>query len=449
MQSNGGLIDTATARGECIKLLESGPAAGVMGAVTICERLGLPGAIAFDMGGTTAKAGVVEDGTVMMASSTMVGGYTQGLPIQIPLVDIHEVGTGGGSIASVGAGGLRVGPRSAGATPGPACYGLGGTEPTVTDANLVLGRLCAEHFLGGQMRLDIGKARRAIQEYVADPLGLDVHEAANGIIRIAATAMSHVVTRVTTERGLDASEFPLVAYGGAGPLHAGLVARELLIPQVVIPPSPGHACAFGMLTTDLRRDVVRTWFCPLDAVDPKELLRIFTQLREDGARGLGGSRSAGAPRFGSGADMRYVGQEHAVHVSFSEELPAGRELDTIKQLFDQAHQRRYGFNAPAERAEIVSLHVSAFRTLPKPTIDRIAAADPDQPPRPIETRPVYFTETAGMVPTPVFARADLLSGHRLQGPALVEEHASTTVLFPGDTLQVSDFGDLLIAIGED
>lgn len=446
VQSNGGLCDAGTARRECIRLLESGPAAGVIGALAISRRLSLPGAIAFDMGGTTAKAGVVQDGSVMMAGSIMVGGYAQGLPIQIPLVDIHEVGTGGGSIARVGPGGIRVGPDSAGAAPGPACYGLGGTLATVTDANLVLGRLAPDRFLGGHMKLDLARARKAIEEQVARPLGLDLHEAASGIIRIATTTMSDVVTRVTTERGLDASDFPMIAYGGAGPLHAGLVARELMIPRVIVPPSPGHACAFGMLMTDLKRDLVRTWFRPLDATDPQDLARIFRELCESGASALSTAGGTADVSFTRGADMRYVGQEHAVNVAFPLEFQRGRELETIKTLFDEAHERRYGFSGRAERAEIVSLHVSAIRVLPKPRIEPIAAHPSGAVAKPESTRPVYFGEEGALIPTLVYARDRLCAGERLQGPALIEEYASTTVVFPGDVVEVSPYGDLMVSI---
>ncbi|HWD57042.1 MAG TPA: hydantoinase/oxoprolinase family protein, partial [Stellaceae bacterium] len=221
VQSSGGLFDIDDAQRACIRMLESGPAAGVTGTKALCDATGMTNAIAFDMGGTTAKAGVIHDRQVLMTGNAMIGGYVGGLPVQMPMIDIQEVGTGGGSIARVEAGGgLRVGPESAGAEPGPACYGLGGTEPTITDASLVLGRLGADRFLGGEMRLDLAAAERAISERIAQPLGLGLAAAAEGILRIATTKMSHVVRWVTTERGLDAADFALVAYGGAGPLHA-------------------------------------------------------------------------------------------------------------------------------------------------------------------------------------------------------------------------------------
>ena len=211
------------------------------------------------MGGTTAKAGVIHNGEALTTGAALIG-YDQALPVQIAMMDIFEVGTGGGSIARVEEGSLRVGPQSAGAAPGPACYGLGGREPTVTDANLVLGRLSADRFLGGEMRLDVAAADAALRERVAKPLGMDVTAAADGILRVAVTAMSYAVKGVTTERGLDAGDFALVAYGGAGPLHAVEVAREIGIRTVIVPTAPGVFSAFGMLFSDLRYDFVRTWF---------------------------------------------------------------------------------------------------------------------------------------------------------------------------------------------
>ncbi|MET0680388.1 MAG: hydantoinase/oxoprolinase family protein, partial [Burkholderiales bacterium] len=283
VQSTGGLFDAAQARSECIRMLESGPAAGVIGTQLLCAALGLERAIAFDMGGTTAKAGVVVHGKALMANTAMIGGYAEGLPIQIPMIDIQEVGTGGGSIARLAPGGaMRVGPQSSGAQPGPVCYALGGEEPTVTDANLVLGRLAADRFLGGDMRLDADGARRALRSRIAEPLGLPIEEAGDGIVRIAVASMANVVKRVTTERGLDARDFPLVSYGGAGPLHAVLVARELQIRRVIVPNAPGHFSAFGMLVADLRRDYVRTLFARL-ATAPFELFdRILGEMEEAG-----------------------------------------------------------------------------------------------------------------------------------------------------------------------
>lgn len=450
VQSSGGLYDVAHAQRECVKMLESGPAAGVIGTGAVCRRLGLANAIAFDMGGTTAKAGVVLNGEVMMAGNIMIGGYMEGIPIQIPVIDVQEVGTGGGSIARVETGGgLRVGPQSAGAVPGPVCYALGGSEPTVTDANLVLGRLSFDRFLGGEMRLDIAAAGQALQQRIAGPLGIGTLDAANGIIRIAATSMSNIVTRVTTERGLDAGNFAMVAYGGAGPLHAGLVAKELRIPTVIIPPSPGHFSAYGMLVADLRRDFVRTWFVPLEAAGFDQMEAIYGSMETEGRRALEHDVSDNARIVVSrAADMRYVGQEHSVAVDLPMELFANRDRAGIKRHFDEVHAKRYGFHGSKEPAELVSLHCSVVGLLDKPSPKRMPRQDPEQARKNAlaGSRKVHFTEHDDWVDTPAYARDRLAAGAKIAGPALIEEYASTTVVFPGDQLEVSEFGDLIISI---
>lgn len=450
VQSNGGLFDIARAQRECVRMLESGPAAGVIGAKVVCDRLGLRNAIAFDMGGTTAKAGVVLNREVMMAGNMIVGGYAEGLPIQIPLIDTQEVGTGGGSIARIEeGGGLRVGPQSAGASPGPVCYDLGGTAPTVTDANLILGRLSADNFLGGEMKLSLKKATEALRMQIAEPMGISLTEAANGIIRIAATTMSNVVTRVTTERGLDGGDFAMVAYGGAGPLHACIVARELNIPQVIIPLSPGHFSAYGMLMADLRWDFVRTWFKPVNQLDFSEFEKIYADLEAEGIGLLERDIERSRMVCARAADMRYVGQEHPVTVELPGAFFLRPDRAALKQLFDNEHMKRYAFNAPGEPAEIVSLHSSVIGGLDKPHAKRLRAAGGKSGRKPAvkaAKRKVYLTEARGYVDTPVYARSDLAAGQRIAGPTLIEEYASTTVVFPGDRLEVSKYGDLVITI---
>ena len=449
VQSTGGLYDAAQASRECIRMLESGPAAGVIGTRELCKAIGLPNAIAFDMGGTTAKAGVILDGTELTANQVMIGGYAEGLPIQIPMIDIEEVGTGGGSIARVAQGrALRVGPESAGAVPGPVCYGGGGTEPSVTDANLLLGRLAPDLFLGGEMQLDEDAARRAMAERVADPLGLTITAAADGIIRVAVTQMANVVKRVTTARGLDARDFAMVAYGGAGPLHAALVARELQIKRVFIPNAPGHFSAYGMLVSDLRRDFVRTIFAPL-ANAPFDLFeQMFTEME---MRGRSEIDSAAPGRLDivvkHAADMRYVGQEHSVTVEVPGDAFANRDVAAIKAAFDAVHTLRYGYASDDESAEIVSLRLSVSGIIAKPAqaaIARTASASADV--ALISVRPVEFGVLGGCLETPIYDRARLLAGHRIAGPALVQEYASTTVLPPGDQLEVDAIGNLIISI---
>ena len=316
MQSNGGLSEVEMARRQCIQMMESGPAGGVVGTMALCELLDLDAAIAFDMGGTTAKACVIRRGQPSLSPDYFIGGYNEGLAIRIPVLDIVEVGTGGGSIAWLDEGeGLHVGPRSAGAEPGPASYGRGGTEPTVTDANVILGRLSPERFLGGEMRLDQAAAETALRERLARPLSVSQQRAAEGMLQVATSAMANAVRHVTLERGLDPRDFTLVAYGGGGPLHAAPVAKELSIGKIIIPTAPGHFSAVGMLMADLRRDYVQTLFERMDDLEMFQLEDQYEKLEDEGRLAL---EASGIPTnrifFERAADMRYVGQEHAVAV---------------------------------------------------------------------------------------------------------------------------------------
>jgi N-methylhydantoinase A len=446
VQSTGGLYEAGQAQSQCVRMLESGPAAGVIGTQALCHALGIDNAIAFDMGGTTAKAGVIYHGEALTTGAALLGGYDKALPVQIAMMDIFEVGTGGGSIARVQAGGLRVGPQSAGAAPGPACYGLGGTEPTVTDANLLLGRLGADRFLGGEMRLDVRAAERALKERIADPLRLDVTTAADGILRIAATAMSYAVKGVTTERGLDAGDFVLVAYGGAGPLHAVEVAREIGIRKIIVPNAPGVFSAFGMLFADLRYDFVRTSPMRLDEACFDHIENVYRELEQQG-RGAIAATSVRPHKvtIRRAADMRYVGQEHAVTVDLPLSVFAKEDRKAIKRHFDEMHALRYGTSAPEEPAEIVSLRTTVTGLMRKPPQAKIGRGGR----APVKAafsgkRPVYFDR---FIATPTYRRAALAAGNRISGPALIEEHASTTLLRPGDALEVDAFGNLVITVG--
>jgi N-methylhydantoinase A len=448
VQSTGGLIAVGEAQNACIRMLESGPAAGVIGTKALCEHIGLANAIAFDMGGTTAKAGVIHSGEVLMTGSALIGGYATGLPIQMPMIDIQEVGTGGGSIARVELDALHVGPESAGAHPGPVCYGLGGTEPTVTDANLILGRLAADRFLGGEMRLDLDAARRTLSDKIARPLGLDLMAAADGVLRIATTKMSHMVRWVTTERGLDAADFSLVAYGGAGPLHAAMVARELRIASVVVPRAPGHFSAFGMLVADLQRDFVTTWFTPLAQASFATLEEIYAEMERRGREAVTRSRVAiTGLAIERAADMRYVGQEHAVTVELPLGLFQAQDRAGIKRRFDAVHETRYGYSATGENAEIVSLRSAVTGLLSKPVFEPIGGGHLEPPEQALRgAHAVYFAEAGGCLDTAIYERGALLAGNRIVGPALVEEYASTTVVHPGDAVTVDAFGNLIIDI---
>jgi N-methylhydantoinase A len=445
VQSTGGLYEAEQAQTQCVRMLESGPAAGVIGTQALCRTLNIPNAIAFDMGGTTAKAGVIHRGEALTTGAALIGGYDKALPVQIAMMDIFEVGTGGGSLARVEDGFLRVGPQSAGAQPGPACYGLGGEEPTVTDANLVLGRLGADRFLGGEMKLDVAAAERALQR-VAKPLGMSVTEAADGILRIAATTMSYAVKGVTTERGLDAGDFVLVAYGGAGPLHAVAVAREIGIRNVIIPGAPGVFSAFGMLFSDLRYDYVRTHLMQLADAPFDDIEAVFRELEQQGRAAIAAtSVKPHQITVKRALDMRYVGQEHPVTVDLPLRLFQKQDRKAIKQHFDDDHMQRYGTSAPAERAEIVSLRTTVTGLMKKPPQEKIRRGAAT-PPKAAFTgkRPVSFGGRFRAAPT--YRRAELLASNRISGPALIEEHASTTVLMPGDRMTVDAYGNLVIKV---
>ncbi len=450
VQSNGGLFPVSDARVECVRILESGPAAGVIGTQAICAELGLSDAIAFDMGGTTAKAGVIYNGKPLTSSSALIGGYDRALPIQVPMMDIFEVGTGGGSIARLVEGNaLRVGPQSAGSQPGPACYGQGGQNPTVTDANLLLGRLDPAHFLGGQMKLDVAAAEKVMQEKIAGPLGISVTQAAEGIVRIAATAMSYAVKGVTTERGLDAGAFSMVVYGGAGPLHASAIARELGIRRVLVPSSPGHFSAYGMLFSDLRYDYVRSCFERLATVSFDRIEALYQEMEERGRAAI--AKSAIEPDsivISRAADMRYVGQEHAVTVDLENAIFDRADRAAIKSAFDAVHLQRYGTSAPNEPSDLVSLRITVAGLMSKPPREKLPMSGEKPPDEALlAPRKVCFSAQAGFVDTPIYLRDKLQAGNRIHGPALIEEHASTTTLMPDDLLVVDAFGNLDISVG--
>ena len=448
MQSSGGLCNVETARRQCIQMMESGPAGGIVGSAALAESFGTSDLICFDMGGTTAKACVLRAGTAGMSSDYFVGGYDEGLVIRVPVLDIKEVGTGGGSLAWIDeGGGLHVGPQSAGASPGPACYGLGGTRPTVTDANLILGRLSAARFLGGRMALDAGAAERAILQHIAEPLSLDQYAAAAGIVAIANAAMANAVRAVTTERGLDPRDFTLVAYGGAGPMHAVEVARELAVRRVLIPRSPGHFSAVGMLTADLRREYVRTHFTRFTDGVGAELDAICEGLEAEArvwldATGLARDGAA----FERTADMRYVGQEHAVNVPIERPFSAPGSHETIAAAFNAAHQQTYSHSAPDEAAEVVSLRVSIVGQLPKPRWHAVPAGTGSiGDDAIIERRNVRFHVREAQE-TIVYDRERLRSGDLIVGPAIVQEVASSTTIPPGVTAKVTEFGHLSLTL---
>jgi N-methylhydantoinase A len=436
MQSNGGVMAPATAKKLPVAMLESGPVGGFIAAARTGALLGYANAIAFDMGGTTAKANLVREGEPQMAHGYHIGGYATGQPMMLPVVDTVEVGSGGGSIARVDqVGSLRVGPESAGAEPGPACYAKGGAEPTVTDANLVLGRLDPRQFLGGEMALDVEAARTSIRRRIAGPLGLSETEAALAIVKIAVMNMSLAVRQVSVERGYDPRDFAMVAFGGAGPLHAAEVARSLHIPTVIVPNFPGHFSARGMLLADLRHDFVRTYYRPLDRADFHELRRIADELTALARERLAESQIE--PRHF--LEVRYAGQD------FSLPVPVDRErlnADAISAAFHDLHRRRFGHHNAEQPLEIVNVRLTAVVKV-GPAFSLPMASKTAQP---AGARAVYLESPAHPVDCPVYQRESLAAGTILAGPAIIQEYASTTVLFAGDHAEVAATGELILSI---
>ena len=455
MQSSGGVLTFEAAIERPVFMVESGPAAGVIGASYLGSSLGHENVISFDMGGTTAKTGLIENGTPRVTKDYEVGGTAaatehgsrgSGYPIRTPVIDLVEIGAGGGSIAWIDSGGiLRVGPQSAGADPGPVCYGKGGTDPTITDANLVLGRLSPDYFLGGEMELDIEGSRRAIQEKCADPLGMGVAEVALGIVEIANSAMVGALRQVSVQRGYDPRDFVLVAFGGAGPVHANRLAAELEIPTVLVPPSPGTTSAMGLLVTDIKHDYSVALIQRADRLDFKVAHDSFQRMKLEGEAAL--AREGVGPEdtdFVHQADMRYVGQSYELTIPLADDELASGKLTGLLDRFHREHERAYGFKADEEPVEFVALRLSAVGSISRPRIREIAASGSDLASALKTNRPAYFAESGGLVDCDIYDRYKLQPGLEVLGPAIVEEIDSTTVIHPGYRAVADNSGNLFL-----
>lgn len=435
-RSSGGVCSFDRAVRAPITLLESGPVAGVTAAAELGRRLGVDDILALDVGGTTAKTSAIQGGQVRVETLHHIEQTpaSAGYPVQVPVAEIVEIGAGGGSIAWADeAGGLHLGPRSAGAEPGPACYGRGGREPTLTDANLVAGRLDPEYFLGGQMRLD-PEAAEAVLARLGERLGVDPAAAARGVLRYAVAQMANTLRLVTVRRGRDPRDFTFVAFGGAGPLHAPLLARELGVRRTVVPPAPGHFSALGMLLGDLRADAIRTHVGPLE---PEPLARLFERLEREAATELADeAESRTVQRF---AQLRYVGQEHTLEVP----LPGGAIdaglLQELRARFDLSSEETYAFSltTPVEMVEArVSVSVPAG----------LSGWSLESAGRPLELRPrlVDFDEYGGRQTCAVVERSGFDEGDVLRGPCIVEEPATTTLVLPGQMARRDELGNLVV-----
>ena len=442
MRSNGGVMTPAVATSRPVAMMESGPVGGIIASARFGKTLGLGDVISFDMGGTTAKASLVKDGEPTLAPGYYVGGYASGHPVMLPMIDVVEVGAGGGSIAWIDEiGALKVGPTSAGAAPGPICYRGGGTEPTITDANVVLGRLDPDNFLGGTMKLDAEGARKGVERGVAGPLGMDVIAAAKAIIDIAVSKMSLAVREVSVEKGYDPRDFALFASGGAGPLHVLAIARELYIPKVIIPLFPSHFSAVGMLLADERHDFVRTVYSDLSRLDFAKLRAVQVEMADEARGSL---RFEGSADVQTQLDIRYVGQEFTLSVPVDAKMLEAGNREAVRKAFDALYEHRYSHSSPDDPVEVVNIRVAAVGKRVPLAFPRIGKTTEAKPSR---MRPVYFDDTKSPVVCPVYERESLLAGANFHGPAIVQEHGTTTVMFAGDFCTVAETGELIILVG--
>ncbi len=449
VRSNGGSMSLTHAAVEPVSMMESGPVAGMIGAGTVAKLLGIRQAIGFDMGGTTAKATLITDGVPGIEEGYFIGGYAIGQPMQLPVVAIVEVGTGGGSIAWRDAlGGIHVGPQSAGSAPGPVCYGNGGTEPTITDANVILGRLNPNRFMGGEMPLDLEAARRAMDGRIGDPTGLSGNEAALGVVRIADSAMALAVRAVSVRKGVDPRDAAMIAFGGAGPVHAVALCREIYIPTLVIPKLPGNFSALGMLLAPWRHDAVRTLVGLLGKLDPVRVRAGFDELLTAAHQRLAADDlDAKLAVFELGADLRYRGQEHTIPVPVTTVDALVHADSAVTDTFHALHDMRYGHAATGETIEVANLRLTVTVPRSGESVEQFLAM-PFQPedPRPEQRRPVVYEDAEKPLDTRILWRACLPPGFRVEGPAIIEESNSTTVIFPGDVARVTEHGHLVISI---
>ncbi len=439
MQSNAGITSSRGAEEQPVRIVLSGPAAGVEGARLVGEQAGFPDLITLDMGGTSTDVSLIKQGRVSVTTDGEIAGH----PIKVPMVDIHTIGAGGGSIAWVDRGGaLRVGPESAGADPGPACYNRGGREPTVTDAHLLLGRLSPANATGGWFDLERSRAEQAIREKVADPLGMDIETAAEGMLRVADANMERALRLISVERGHDAREFALLAFGGTGPLHAVKLASMLGIRKVLVPATAGVLSALGLVGTELAHDEVQSIVRSIDALDPEKVNAIYEQLKATGRNkllsdGVGEEEIAYRPS----ADLRYRGESHEIFVEFADCTISGRMLGELAAAFHDKHQLIYGHAAPEEPVELVNLRLRAIGAVGKVELSPIQGGSFEQARQ--AARNVHFPGH-GWLQTEVFARDLLPAGASLTGPAIVEGRESTVLLPPGSSAAVDRIGTLII-----
>jgi N-methylhydantoinase A len=434
LQSNGGMMSADAARRRPLAMAASGPAAGVAAASDLARRLALPRALAFDMGGTTTDVCLIADGRAETSAQRRLGDF----PVRLPMVAVESIGAGGGSLAWIdAAGALKVGPRSAGAVPGPACYGLGGSEPTVTDANLLLAYLNPDRIYGGSIRLDPDRARAAVSALAAR-FGLAPLDMAHGIVAVANANMQRALRLVSVQRGYDLRQFALIAYGGAGPIHAGRLATELGIPRVIVPAHSGAFSALGCLVSELRYDAVQTHRARLDECDAQRLADRFQELADQCLRPLlGAGHQPAAVQIARSLDLRYSGQNYEIEVPLD-----AAEPDALRALFEARHRRLYGY-ATGENVECVNLRLTA--SVPRAD-GELPLHTPGGPAEPVGTLRAFFAET-GVIDMPRYDRDGLGEQTDLTGPALVEDPWSTTLVYPGQRCRADRWGNLHLEVG--
>ncbi|MGF9916839.1 hydantoinase/oxoprolinase family protein [Paenibacillus ehimensis] len=442
-QSNGGIISIQESVSNPVRTAVSGPAAGVVAASHLAELTGYKNMITFDMGGTSADFSLIENGEPKISMEREVEGF----PARIPMLDIHACGAGGGSIAWLDAGGaLKVGPESAGSMPGPAAYGRGGTRPTVTDANAILGRLNPDGILGGRMTLDVEASKRAVQEHLCVRTGLSLLEATMGILTVVNANMTRAIRLISVEKGYDPREFTLVSFGGGGGLHCGALARELGIPRILVPPSPGTFCSLGLLVTDVRSDYVRSMLLESTGGSMETIRGLFSAMMREGAAML---EKEGIPepkrRYVLGLDLRFKGQNYelTLPVEWSELTDDG--VQGILTRFHEQHEKQYGYSNRSGVIEFVNYRVTALGELPKAALRRTEESG-SRSVQPTSRREVYFAETdrPGYYDTPIYQRSELVPGDRLAGPAIIEQMDSTILILPGQTAGVDPYRNLVI-----
>jgi N-methylhydantoinase A len=447
LRSDAGLMSVDVASENPIYGILSGPAGGVAGALYVARRAGFENVLTFDMGGTSTDVALCQNGQTTIERQTEIP-YGLGLPgevipVKVPSVNVRSVGAGGGSIAHVPevTGALRVGPQSSGADPGPAAYGLGGDAPTVTDANVVVGHLPPQ-LLGGEMSLDVEAAKAAVQT-VGDALGLDLHRAAEGILDIVNENMAGALRLVSVQRGYDPRDFALVAFGGAGPMHANAVARIMGSFPVLIPPAPGLLCATGDLVADFRDEFARTFIRTTDSVSGDEVRVILDEL---GVEARGWLEREGIPkpdqRLAFNVDMRYYRQGYEIPVEIEPSLLAGNGTTMLAERFNQLHEQFYGFRMEESACEIVNLRAIGYGKVPEPHLPEGEPGAGDSSGAVVDEHEVYFH--GEWLPTRVYDRARLRPGHRLEGPAIVTEFDSTTVVLSGYAAEVDRYLNLII-----